>query len=1007
MRKIIRCTLIIFIAIVLLSFAFATVACDDISNTVSEHTFSEEWVIDDTYHWHECTDQDCSVVSGEEQHDLTVDVVREPTCVQKGEEVRTCKICGFSERVETDFAEHVFRYSEGVAPTCLEDGFNDYKECEVCGYSTYEALPATGHNMIEVPEKEATCTEDGWRAYSYCSNCGYNTKTTIEASGHDWLSHQTVPSSCIVPGKENYCVCVRCNAERYDEIPATGHDLEIVQAKTQSCTEYGWNEYECCTKCNYSTQEVLLPFGHDLVDHTCIRCDKSLYDSALYGYAYLGTMADGEKRQAMYDEIAAAAMEFHKATNVDVEPDAALLTVDFASYGLTLDDAVNVWKTFKDDHPIYYWLSSGVYYSDTTILPVIDSLYAQGETRKCYNALIDEEVMRYADMVFYAASDYETALCYHDNILLAVDYSYDEYGYAESELWAHNIIGVFEKRGAVCEGYSRTFQLLLNYSNIENLFVTGVGGGGKHAWNLVKLDDGEWYWVDLTFNDAGKGGVEVSYDYFCKTDNEFLTDHAFDSSQGGLGEFMYELPERSDHVYKSDGPDIGTIFSFGSMTYEIIGYNSLSMIMCNDVADAVIPESVEYEGRTMKVVEIGSDGSTAVFQYNDIIRSVYIPKTIRMIWDFALTSDTLEKIEVAPDNDTYTSLDGVLYTKNHFTLIKIPSASDKEELIIPDATVYIAQNAVSSCKNLRKIHFGKNVSEAGITNWGYGYPDGKSFVNIIVGEIGRMIDALTGEKQITVSPENNVYTLENGCMYNKADGILLYVFDKSITSFKLPANIVKIGEGSYDRPFDDCMQLSEFVVEEGNKHFKVYEKVLYSYDFSSIIAIPKAIQGFVPVVEGVKEIPDQAFANCVNITSISLPSTLTNIKYKAFSGCVALENIIIPAKVTIIENSAFYGCKSLKSATLNAGLINIGTSAFSNCSSLEKIVIPASVESIGAQAFYKCEALEYVVFEKTSGWEASFRQTVREIHAYELSNSSVAKEAVTVKYVQYSWNRSL
>ena len=47
------------------------------------------------------------------------------------------------------------------------------------------------------------------------------------------------------------------------------------------------------------------------------------------------------------------------------------------------------------------------------------------------------------------------------------------------------------------------------------------------------------------------------------------------------------------------------------------------------------------------------------------------------------------------------------------------------------------------------------------------------------------------------------------------------------------------------------------------------------------------------------------------VTSVNIPSGVTNIGYYAFSGCSKLSSITIPDTVTKIGSSVFFGCSSL------------------------------------------------------------------------------------------------
>ena len=93
------------------------------------------------------------------------------------------------------------------------------------------------------------------------------------------------------------------------------------------------------------------------------------------------------------------------------------------------------------------------------------------------------------------------------------------------------------------------------------------------------------------------------------------------------------------------------------------------------------------------------------------------------------------------------------------------------------------------------------------------------------------------------------------------------------------------------------------------------------------------------------------------MTSINIPSSVTNIGGWAFYNCSSLTSINIPSSVTSIEEGAFYWCSSLTSINIPSSVTSIGGQAFWGCSSLTSINIPSSVTSIDDFAFYGCSAL--------------------------------------------------
>ncbi|MCD7770567.1 MAG: leucine-rich repeat domain-containing protein [Oscillospiraceae bacterium] len=108
-----------------------------------------------------------------------------------------------------------------------------------------------------------------------------------------------------------------------------------------------------------------------------------------------------------------------------------------------------------------------------------------------------------------------------------------------------------------------------------------------------------------------------------------------------------------------------------------------------------------------------------------------------------------------------------------------------------------------------------------------------------------------------------------------------------------------------------------------------------------------------------------AFQNCKSLTTIDLPAGLTTIGDSAFAGCEKLESISIPNGVTTIYASAFSGCKSLKSITIPGGVTSIDAWTFENCTSLKSIIIPSGVTSIGYGAFSRCSSLTSVVIPES------------------------------------------
>ena len=73
------------------------------------------------------------------------------------------------------------------------------------------------------------------------------------------------------------------------------------------------------------------------------------------------------------------------------------------------------------------------------------------------------------------------------------------------------------------------------------------------------------------------------------------------------------------------------------------------------------------------------------------------------------------------------------------------------------------------------------------------------------------------------------------------------------------------------------------------------------------VIIPEEIEG-----AKVSEIGNNAFFRNIQMTSVTIPETVTAIGNNAFGGCIGLTEVTIPANVTSVGSSAFSGCLNLK-----------------------------------------------------------------------------------------------
>ncbi len=107
-----------------------------------------------------------------------------------------------------------------------------------------------------------------------------------------------------------------------------------------------------------------------------------------------------------------------------------------------------------------------------------------------------------------------------------------------------------------------------------------------------------------------------------------------------------------------------------------------------------------------------------------------------------------------------------------------------------------------------------------------------------------------------------------------------------------------------------------------------------------------------------------AFSNCTGLTSVYIPSSVTNIQEEAFKNCTSLLSVIIPNSVTYMGSNAFAGCTSLKDVVAGNCL---GGYAFYGCTALTSITIRDNSNTkklINPTAFMHSNYLTSIVVEE-------------------------------------------
>ena len=436
---------------------------------------------------------------------------------------------------------------------------------------------------------------------------------------------------------------------------------------------------------------------------------------------------------------------------------------------------------------------------------------------------------------------------------------------------------------------------------------------------------------------------------------------------------------------------------------------------CSSLASIEIPNSV---------TTIGS----YAFYNCDSLTSIAIPDSVTTIGECAFSDCNNIASVIFSDSGRLTNIGDAAFH----------DCSSIESIEIPNSVVSIGRGAFSGCYSLASVVFGENSQL--ISMGGQVFSDCSSLTSIVIPGL------VTNISEKSFSGCSSLASIEIHDEVTNIGGSAFYGCSR-LTSIKLPASLTSIGWHA----FSGCNMLAEVInkssldittnipqnttveyfgdvanraieVHNGSSRivnvddylFYTYKGVHYLIGYvgtNTELTLPESYEG------DYYEIYKYAFYRNNNITSITIPDSVTGIGYYAFVGCNNLTNITvsrnntmylsidgtlydkrattliryaigkteemftIPDIVTNIGDCAFSDCSSITSIVIPNSVTSIGESAFSSCSSLASIMIPDSVTSIGERAFFGCHSLTIYCesAERPSGWNRSWNSSNRPV----------------------------
>ena len=389
-----------------------------------------------------------------------------------------------------------------------------------------------------------------------------------------------------------------------------------------------------------------------------------------------------------------------------------------------------------------------------------------------------------------------------------------------------------------------------NCSNLEEIKMPGelTGITGNRVFiNCTSLKS-------ITLPESMTIGMYCFYN--CTSLEEIIIPNSVDfnyvSGSGGLDAFrgtpwLENQPDgmlyvgKTAYMYIGDIPE-STVIDIKSGT-EIIGKYAFDN--CEGITEINIPSSV-----------------------NSILTPVFCDSTV------------LKSINVDSENETFYSIDGILYeyareifhNSDALTngIVRCPPQAEK--VTIPKNVQFIYRGAFKDCVNLESLYLPSSV-----------------YLMSNYGESVGIFQNCKNLKDVTIDVGESASFNAFYCLGD------LFRDCENLISFKFIGEYDTKSNSSLYETFKNCTSLTDVDIPY---FLRLSTRTFYGCKSLKSVKLP----------DGTYSIPDEAFSGCTALEDIIIPNSVTSIASGAFRECISLKKVVIPENVTVIRSFAFEGC---------------------------------------------------------------------------------------------------
>ena len=335
----------------------------------------------------------------------------------------------------------------------------------------------------------------------------------------------------------------------------------------------------------------------------------------------------------------------------------------------------------------------------------------------------------------------------------------------------------------------------------------------------------------------------------------------------------------------------------------VMQIKSFAFYACANLKEATLPSDLRtigtsafYECNLQSLTLPGSLTyvDSGAFGRNRALSSVTIPAALTRLENGAFADcSSLTAVTVDGENTAYSSVDGVMLSKDGTKLLLYPAGKSGASYTVPAGVTEIGEKAFYGAVNLESISLNR--------------------VTTLRSHAFASAQKLTG--------------------VNSASGLTTiggYAFSDctALTSFTVPSGVTTFQGGV----FSGATALRTISVAYGNTKFKVVGNTLLTADGTTLLA----------------------YAEGAENTSYQMPDTVKTVKWGAFRNAPYLEYVTLSRALESVEGNCFDNCDALKTIVIPEGVKTLGDYMFYGCNALTcDVTIPSSVKYIGYAAFHR------------------------------------------------------